>query len=418
MALHIVYLLSGNHSMRRAVITGMGIVSSIGNNVSEVLASLKAGKSGITYSEQFEQFGLRSRVWGNIKLDVAELIDRKILRFMGEAAAYAYLSMQQAIADSGLTEDQVSNERTGLVVGSGGASSKNQLEACDTLREKGVRRVGPYMVTRTMSSTTSACLATPFKIKGINYSISSACATSAHCIGHAVEQIQLGKQDVVFAGGGEEVDWTLACLFDGMGALSSKYNETPELASRTYDAERDGFVISGGGGILVIEELEHALARGAKIYAEVTGYGATSDGYDMVAPSGEGAARCMRQAMATVQGPIDYLNTHGTSTPVGDVKELEALHAAFGDKVPKLSATKAMTGHALGAAGVHEAIYSLLMLEHGFIAPSINIDKVDELAVGLPIVKAYEEVELNTVMSNSFGFGGTNATLVMSKYKG
>ena len=404
--------------MRRAVITGMGIVSSIGNNVSEVLASLKAGKSGITYSEQFEQFGLRSRVWGNIKLDVAELIDRKILRFMGEAAAYAYLSMQQAIADSGLTEDQVSNERTGLVVGSGGASSKNQLEACDTLREKGLRRVGPYMVTRTMSSTTSACLATPFKIKGINYSISSACATSAHCIGHAVEQIQLGKQDVVFAGGGEEVDWTLACLFDGMGALSSKYNETPELASRTYDADRDGFVISGGGGILVIEELEHALARGAKIYAEVTGYGATSDGYDMVAPSGEGAARCMRQAMATVQGPIDYLNTHGTSTPVGDVKELEALHAAFGDKVPKLSATKAMTGHALGAAGVHEAIYSLLMLEHGFIAPSINIDKVDELAVGLPIVKAYEEVELNTVMSNSFGFGGTNATLVMSKFKG
>ena len=404
--------------MRRAVITGMGIVSSIGNNVSEVLASLKAGKSGITYSEQFEQFGLRSRVWGNIKLDVAELIDRKILRFMGEAAAYAYLSMQQAIADSGLTDDQVSNDRTGLVVGSGGASSKNQLEACDTLREKGVRRVGPYMVTRTMSSTTSACLATPFKIKGINYSISSACATSAHCIGHAVEQIQLGKQDVVFAGGGEEVDWTLACLFDGMGALSSKYNETPELASRTYDAERDGFVISGGGGILVIEELEHALARGAKIYAEVTGYGATSDGYDMVAPSGEGAARCMRQAMATVQGPIDYLNTHGTSTPVGDVKELEALHAAFGDKVPKLSATKAMTGHALGAAGVHEAIYSLLMLEHGFIAPSINIDKEDELAVGLPIVKAYEEVELNTVMSNSFGFGGTNATLVMSKYKG
>ncbi len=403
--------------MRRAVITGMGIVSSIGNNVSEVLASLKAGKSGITYSEQFEQFGLRSRVWGNIKLDVAELIDRKILRFMGEAAAYAYLSMQQAIADSGLTDDQVSNDRTGLVVGSGGASSKNQLEACDTLREKGVRRVGPYMVTRTMSSTTSACLATPFKIKGINYSISSACATSAHCIGHAVEQIQLGKQDVVFAGGGEEVDWTLACLFDGMGALSSKYNETPELASRTYDADRDGFVISGGGGILVIEELEHALARGAKIYAEVTGYGATSDGYDMVAPSGEGAARCMRQAMATVQGPIDYLNTHGTSTPVGDVKELEALHAAFGDKVPKLSATKAMTGHALGAAGVHEAIYSLLMLEHGFIAPSINIDKEDELAVGLPIVKAYEEVELNTVMSNSFGFGGTNATLVFRRYR-
>lgn len=404
--------------MRRAVITGIGIVSSIGNNVAEVLASLKAGKSGITYSEQFEQYGLRSRVWGNIKLDVAELIDRKVLRFMGEAAAYAYLSMQQAIADSGLADDQVSNERTGLIVGSGGASSKNQLEACDTLREKGVRRVGPYMVTRTMSSTTSACLATPFKIKGVNYSLSSACATSAHCIGNAVEQIQLGKQDVVFAGGGEELDWTMACLFDGMGALSSKYNETPELASRTYDAERDGFVISGGAGIVVVEELEHALARGAKIYAEVTGYGATSDGYDMVAPSGEGAARCMRQAMATANAPIDYLNTHGTSTPVGDVKELEAIRAVFGDQAPKLSATKAMTGHALGAAGVHEAIYSLLMLEHGFIAPSINISQEDELAVGLPIVKAYEEAELNTVMSNSFGFGGTNATLVMSKYKG
>ena len=404
--------------MRRAVITGIGIVSSIGNNVAEVLASLKAGKSGITYSEQFEQYGLRSRVWGNIKLDVAELIDRKVLRFMGEAAAYAYLSMQQAIADSGLADDQVSNERTGLIVGSGGASSKNQLEACDTLREKGVRRIGPYMVTRTMSSTTSACLATPFKIKGVNYSLSSACATSAHCIGSAVEQIQLGKQDVVFAGGGEELDWTMACLFDGMGALSSKYNETPELASRTYDAERDGFVISGGAGIVVVEELEHALARGAKIYAEVTGYGATSDGYDMVAPSGEGAARCMRQAMATANAPIDYLNTHGTSTPVGDVKELEAIRAVFGVQAPKLSATKAMTGHALGAAGVHEAIYSLLMMEHGFIAPSINITQEDELAVGLPIVKAYEEAELNTVMSNSFGFGGTNATLVMSKYKG
>ncbi len=404
--------------MRRAVITGIGIVSSIGNNVAEVLASLKAGKSGITYSEQFEQYGLRSRVWGNIKLDVAELIDRKVLRFMGEAAAYAYLSMQQAIADSGLADDQVSNDRTGLIVGSGGASSRNQLEACDTLREKGVRRIGPYMVTRTMSSTTSACLATPFKIKGVNYSLSSACATSAHCIGSAVEQIQLGKQDVVFAGGGEELDWSMACLFDGMGALSSKYNETPELASRTYDAERDGFVISGGGGIVVVEELEHALARGAKIYAEVTGYGATSDGYDMVAPSGEGAARCMRQAMATANAPIDYLNTHGTSTPVGDVKELEAIRAVFGEQAPKLSATKAMTGHALGAAGVHEAIYSLLMMEHGFIAPSINITQDDDLAVGLPIVKAYEEAELNTVMSNSFGFGGTNATLVMSKFKG
>ena len=404
--------------MRRAVITGIGIVSSIGNNVAEVLASLKAGKSGITYSEQFEQYGLRSRVWGNIKLDVAELIDRKVLRFMGEAAAYAYLSMRQAVEDSGLSEDQVSNERTGLIVGSGGASAKNQLEACDTLREKGIRRVGPYMVTRTMSSTTSACLATPFKIKGVNYSLSSACATSAHCIGNAVEQIQLGKQDIVFAGGGEEIDWSMACLFDGMGALSSKYNETPELASRTYDANRDGFVISGGAGIVVVEELEHALARGAKIYAEITGYGATSDGYDMVAPSGEGAARCMRQALATVNAPIDYINPHGTSTPVGDVKELEALRAVFGDQVPKLSATKAMSGHALGAAGVHEAIYSLLMMEHGFIAPSINIEQDDELAAGLPIVKQYEETELNTIMSNSFGFGGTNATLVMSKYKG
>ena len=404
--------------MRRAVITGIGIVSSIGNNVAEVLASLKAGKSGITYSEQFEQYGLRSRVWGNIKLDVAELIDRKVLRFMGEAAAYAYLSMRQAVEDSGLSEDQVSNERTGLIVGSGGASAKNQLEACDTLREKGIRRVGPYMVTRTMSSTTSACLATPFKIKGVNFSLSSACATSAHCIGNAVEQIQLGKQDIIFAGGGEEIDWSMACLFDGMGALSSKYNETPELASRTYDANRDGFVISGGAGIVVVEELEHALARGAKIYAEITGYGATSDGYDMVAPSGEGAARCMRQALATVNAPIDYINPHGTSTPVGDVKELEALRAVFGDQVPKLSATKAMSGHALGAAGVHEAIYSLLMMEHGFIAPSINIEQDDELAAGLPIVKQYEEAELNTIMSNSFGFGGTNATLVLSKYKG
>ncbi len=404
--------------MRRAVITGIGIVSSLGNNAAEVLASLKAGKSGISYSEQFEQQNLRSRVWGNIKLDVADLIDRKVLRFMGDAAAYAYLSMQQAITDAKLTEEMVSNPRTGLVAGSGGASSKNQIDACDTLREKGVRRVGPYMVPRTMSSTTSACLATPFKIKGINYSISSACATSSHCIGHALEQIQLGKQDIVFAGGGEEVDWTLAMQFDAMGALSSKYNDTPEKASRTYDAGRDGFVISGGGGIVVVEELEHALARGAHIYAEITGYGATSDGYDMVAPSGEGAVRCMQQAMSTVAAPIDYLNTHGTSTPVGDVKELEAIHNVFGDKAPKISATKAMSGHALGAAGVHEAIYSLLMMENNFIAPSINIETLDPKAEGLPIVTEYEEAELNTVMSNSFGFGGTNATLVFSKYKG
>ena len=401
--------------MRRAVITGIGIVSSIGNNVAEVLASLKAGKSGITYSEQFEQYGLRSRVWGNIKLDVAELIDRKVLRFMGEAAAYAYLSMRQAVEDSGLSEDQVSNERTGLIVGSGGASAKNQLEACDTLREKGIRRVGPYMVTRTMSSTTSACLATPFKIKGVNYSLSSACATSAHCIGNAVEQIQLGKQDIIFAGGGEEIDWSMACLFDGMGALSSKYNETPELASRTYDANRDGFVISGGAGIVVVEELEHALARGAKIYAEITGYGATSDGYDMVAPSGEGAARCMRQALATVNAPIDYINPHGTSTPVGDVKELEALRAVFGDQVPKLSATKAMSGHALGAAGVHEAIYSLLMLEHNFIAGCANLQDRDPATTGFPILDHTIDRRIDTVMSNSFGFGGTNACLVFRR---
>ena len=369
--------------MRRAVITGIGVISSIGNNKEEVLASLKAGKSGITYSEQFEQHNLRSRVWGNIKLDPSELIDRKVMRFMGDAAAYAYLSMQQAIEDAGLAEDQVSNERTGLVVGSGGASGKNTSESVDIAREKGVKRVGPYMVPRTMSSTTSACLATPFQIKGVNYSISSACATSAHCIGHALELIQLGKQDVVFAGGGEELDWSSTIQFDAMGALSTKYNDTPEKASRTYDANRDGFVISGGGGILVIEELEHALARGAHIYAELTGYGATSDGYDMVAPSGEGAVRCMKMAMQGV-GKVDYINTHGTSTPVGDTKELEAIQTLFGANGPKISATKAMTGHALGAAGVHEAVYSLLMMEHGFIAPSINIETLDEKAEGLP----------------------------------
>ncbi|MBP4040944.1 MULTISPECIES: beta-ketoacyl-ACP synthase I [Aeromonas] len=402
--------------MRRAVITGIGVISSIGNNKEEVLASLKAGKSGITYSEQFEQYNLRSRVWGNIKLDPSELIDRKVMRFMGDAAAYAYLSMQQAIEDAGLPEDQVSNERTGIVTGSGGASGKNTSESADIAREKGVKRVGPYMVPRTMSSTTSACLATPFKIKGVNYTISSACATSAHCIGHALELIQLGKQDIVFAGGGEELDWSSTIQFDAMGALSTKYNDNPEKASRTYDADRDGFVISGGGGILVVEELEHALARGAHIYAEITGYGATSDGYDMVAPSGEGAVRCMKMAMQGV-GKVDYINTHGTSTPVGDTKELEAIQTLFGADAPKLSATKAMTGHALGAAGVHEAVYSLLMMEHGFIAPSINIENLDEKAVGLPIVREYEEADLNTVMSNSFGFGGTNASLVFSKFK-
>ena len=401
--------------MKRAVITGLGIVSSIGNDKHQVLESLKAGKSGISASEQFKEYKLRSQVWGNIDLDVTEHVDRKTMRFMGEASAYAYIAMKEAIEDAGLTEEQVSNPRTGLLAGSGGASSKNQILACDTLRERGVKRVGPYQVPRTMSSTCSATLATPFKIKGVNYSISSACATSAHCIGHALEQIQLGKQDIVFAGGGEEVDWTLAGMFDAMGALSTKYNDTPEFASRTYDADRDGFVISGGGGMVVVEEYEHAVARGAKIYAEIVGYGATSDGFDMVAPSGEGAERCMQIALESVDEPIDYLNTHGTSTPVGDVKELGAIQNVFGGKSPLISATKAMTGHALGAAGVHEAIYSLLMMENGFVAPSINIQNLDEQAQGLNIVTERTDADITTAMSNSFGFGGTNATLVFKK---
>lgn len=404
--------------MKRVVITGIGIVSSIGNNADEVLASLKSGKSGITYSESFAEQGLKSNVWGKPDIDIAEHIDRKALRFMGDAAGYAYIAMAQAIKDSTLTPEQVSDVRTGIVAGSGGASSANIVASSDTLRSRGIRRVGPYAVPKTMSSTVSACLATPFKIKGVNYSISSACATSAHCIGHAMELIQLGKQDVVFAGGGEEVDWSLAMMFDGMGALSASRNDTPELASRTYDADRDGFVISGGGGMVVVEELEHALARGAHIYAEIVGYGATSDGYDMVAPSGEGAVRCMQQAMQGVEGEVDYLNTHGTSTPVGDVKELGAIQELFGEKSPAISATKAMTGHALGAAGVHEAIYSILMMENNFVAPSINIDNLDERAQGLDIVTEKRDAELNLVMSNSFGFGGTNATLVMQKYKG
>ncbi|MFT6920645.1 MAG: 3-oxoacyl-[acyl-carrier-protein] synthase-1 [Cognaticolwellia sp.] len=404
-------------NMKRVVITGLGIVSSIGNDTEEVLASLKAGRSGITRSESFAEMGLRSQVWGKPNIEVKDYIDRKALRFMGEASAFAYIAMDQAIKDSKLTPDQVSNFRTGIVAGSGGASSENVVKSADTLREKGVKRVGPYAVPKTMSSTISACLATPFKILGVNYSISSACATSAHCIGHAAELIQLGKQDVVFAGGGEEVHWSLAMMFDGMGALSSKYNDTPELASRTYDAGRDGFVISGGGGMVVVEELEHALARGAHIYAEIVGYGATSDGFDMVAPSGEGAIRCMQQAMQGVDAKVDYLNTHGTSTPVGDVKELGAIQAVFGDDSPAISATKAMTGHALGAAGVHEAIFSLLMMEHSFVAPSININTLDEKAEGLDIVTEKRDMELNLVMSNSFGFGGTNATLVMQKYK-
>lgn len=403
--------------MRRAVITGMGIVSSIGNNLQQVLASLKAGKSGITHSEIFAEMGMRSQVWGQLNIDLSEHIDRKVKRFMGDAAGYAYVAMKQAIEDAGLTEEQVSNPRTGIIAGSGGASSENQVISSDTLREKGVKRVGPYMVPRCMASTVSACLATPFKIKGVNYSIASACATSAHCIGNAMEMIQLNKQDVVFAGGGEELHWALSSQFDAMGALSSKYNDDPEHASRTYDANRDGFVSSGGGGIVVVEALEHALARGAKIYAEVVGYGATSDGADMVAPSGEGAARCMQMAMQGIDAPIDYLNTHGTSTPVGDVKELEAIRQVFTQQSPPISATKSMTGHALGAAGVNEAIYSILMMQNNFIAPSINIDTLDEKAAGLDIVTEARQAELNTIMSNSFGFGGTNATLVMQKYQ-
>lgn len=403
--------------MKRAVITGIGIVSSIGNNKDEVLNALKTAKSGITFSEQFAKMKMRSQVWGDLKIDPKTMIDRKIIRFMGDAAAYTYIAMQQAINDAQLTDDQVSNERTGIVAGSGGTSALNQVLTAEIMKTRGVRRVGPYMVPRIMSSTTSACLATPFKIKGINYSISSACATSSHCIGHAWEQIQLGKQDIVFAGGGEELDWTMACEFDAMGALSSKYNETPEKASRTYDANRDGFVISGGGGMVVVEALDHALARGAKIYAEIVGYGATSDGYDMVIPSGDGAVRCMKQALATVDGEVDYLNTHGTSTMVGDTKELEAITAVFANKAPKISATKSQTGHALGAAGVHETIYSLLMMENNFISPSINIDQLDELALDLPIVtKKAIDAKLNIIMSNSFGFGGTNATLVFKRY--
>lgn len=402
--------------MKRVVVTGMGIVSCLGNDKTTVLDALRAGRSGIKFQEAYKEMGLRSHVAGSIDIDLSELIDRKVLRFMGDAAAYAYVSMQQAIADSGLTEEQVSNERTGIIMGSGGASSENLVESADILREKGVKRVGPYRVTQTMGSTTSACLATPFKIKGVNYSISSACATSAHCIGVAVEQIQLGKQDVVFAGGGEEEHWTLTALFDAMGALSTKYNDTPDQASRAYDAERDGFVIAGGGGCLVIEEYEHAKARGAKIYAEIVGYGATSDGYDMVAPSGEGAMRCMKQALATTQGSIDYINSHGTSTPVGDLAELKAIKATFGDAIPPISSTKSLTGHSLGATGVQEAIYSLLMLENDFICASANITTLDPEAVGMPIVlERKDNVKLNRVMSNSFGFGGTNATLVFQR---
>ncbi len=401
--------------MRRVVITGLGIVSCLGNDKDTVSANLRAGRAGIRHNPSYAEMGLRSHVSGSVDLNLEELIDRKVFRFMGDAAAYAYLSMEQAIKDSGLTPEQISNPRTGLIAGSGGASTINQMEAIDTLREKGVKRIGPYRVTRTMGSTVSACLATPFQIKGVNFSISSACAT----IGQAMEQIQLGKQDVVFAGGGEEEHWSQSCLFDAMGALSTQYNDTPEKASRAYDAKRDGFVIAGGGGMVVVEELEHALARGAKIYAEIVGYGATSDGYDMVAPSGEGAIRCMQLALSTVDGPIDYLNTHGTSTPVGDVAEIKGVRAVFGDKAPPISSTKSLSGHSLGAAGVHEAIYCMLMMEGNFIAGSANIDELDPEVADLPIAtKTQENVTLNNVMSNSFGFGGTNATLVLKRWAG
>jgi 3-oxoacyl-[acyl-carrier-protein] synthase-1 len=406
--------------MRRVVVTGMGIVSSIGNTVKEVEDSLRAGRSGITYSEDMAQHGFRSQVEGRPIIDFAEHIDKRDLRFQGPTASYAYIAMQQAIADSGLSDAEVSNDRTGLIAGSGGPSTSNFFTAHNIVQEKGSpKRMGPFMVTRCMSSTVSACLATPFRIKGVNYSISSACSTSAHCIGAGVEQIQFGKQDIVFAGGGEELDWTLSCLFDAMGAMSSKYNDAPATAARAYDASRDGFVIAGGGGMVVLEELEHAKARGAKIYAEVTGYGATSDGYDMVAPSGEGGERSMRVAISTLgDRSVDYINSHGTSTPVGDVTEIEAIRRVFGEEHPPVSATKSMTGHSLGATGVQEAIYSILMMQGGFIAPSINVKELDPSLRPEEIVTETREAELDTVLSNSFGFGGTNATLVLSKYHG
>ena len=405
--------------MRRVVITGLGIISSLGNNKAEVKDSLFAGRSGITFQPEYAERGMRSHVAGSIKnLNLEELIDRKLMRFMAKGHAYAWLAMQQAIADAELAEEQVSNVRTGLIVGAGGTSTESMLEATDTLAEKGIRRVGPYMVTKTMSSGIAACLATGAKIKGVNYGISSACSTSAHCIGAGAEQIQLGKQDIVFAGGGEEEHWTMSFLFDAMGALSSKYNETPDKASRTYDANRDGFVISGGGGIVVLEEYEHAKARGAKIYAEVVGYGATSDGYDMVAPSGEGAVRCMKLALEGIDH-VDYINTHGTSTPVGDTKEIEAIREVFGDnqygKIPAIASTKSLSGHALGAAGVNEAIYTLIMMENNFIAASANIETLDGAASGLPIAsQRIDDIKITTALSNSFGFGGTNATLTLS----
>ncbi|MFV0409908.1 MAG: beta-ketoacyl-ACP synthase I [Paracoccus sp. (in: a-proteobacteria)] len=409
--------------MRRVVITGMGIISPIGNSIAEVEASLRAGKSGIVFAEDYAEHGFRSQVKGQPQIVLEDHIDKRNLRFMGPGAAYNFLAMQQAIADSGLEEADISNDRTGLIMGSGGPSTSNFFVAFDTVINKGApKKMGPFMVTRCMSSTNSACLATPFRIKGVNYSITSACSTSAHCIGNGTELIQMGKQDIVFAGGGEELDWTLSCLFDAMGAMSSKYNDTPDSASRAFDASRDGFVIAGGGGVVVLEELNHALARGAKIYAEVTGYGATSDGHDMVAPSGEGGERSMRLAVSTLpEGrKIGYINAHGTSTPAGDVTEVKAIRRVFGeDAVPPISSTKSLTGHSLGATGVHEAIYSLLMLDNNFITASANITELDpEIRPGEIATTYRPDVELDSVLSNSFGFGGTNATLVMSKYHG
>ena len=403
--------------MRRVVVTGIGIVSCLGNDTDAVLDSLREGRSGIKHNSSYEEIGMRSHISGSVKIDTVAMIDRKILRFIGDASAYSYIAMEQAIADSRLTPQQVSSERTGIVVGSGGGSPQDQLESTDIMREKGLRRVGPYRAPRTMSSTVSACLATPFKIKGVNYTISSACATSAHCIGHSLELIQLEKQDIVFAGGGESEHWTMSHMFDAMGALSKGFNDAPDKASRAFDIDRDGFVIAGGGAVLVIEALDHALARDAKIYAELTGYGATSDGYDMVAPSGEGGARAMRMALQNLQGKVDYINTHGTSTPAGDISELKAIREVFGDKVPTINSTKSLSGHSLGAAGAQEAIYSLLMMENNFIAASANIDNLDPAAAGLPIaLTRQDDVQLNRIMSNSFGFGGTNASLVFDRY--
>ncbi|HED14481.1 MAG TPA: beta-ketoacyl-ACP synthase I [Gammaproteobacteria bacterium] len=404
--------------MRRIVVTGFGIISSIGNNKEEVSASLRQGKSGIVHSDEYAELGFRSQVCGPVEIDIEALIDRKIRRFMGEGAAYCYIAMREAITHAGLEEIDISNPRTGLIMGTGGASTSNVVQSADILRSKGVRRIGPYMVTRTMSSTNAACLCTPYKIKGVSYTISSACSTSAHCISNAAEQIMLGKQDVMFAGGGEEVHWTMSSLFDAMGALSSHYNAAPQTASRPFDVTRDGFVISGGGGVMVLESLEHAQARGANILAELSGYGITSDGYDMVQPSGEGAERCMHQALATVDEPIDYINAHGTSTPIGDQRELEAVRGVFQEAVPPISSTKSLTGHALGAAGANEAIYSLLMMENDFIAASANITELDPKINDMPIVtRAITGLKLNTIMSNSFGFGGANSTLIFSRFK-